>query len=103
MIIEKIRLIEEIRIKLESHLDQPAAYVNQINKYYTLNTILKTLEESIIEENNDSQYISLQQFTEMLTNYSPPLPKLPELYFNDGTNAEKPENCLILNVKEVYF
>jgi hypothetical protein len=60
LIIEKRRVIEEIRIKLEAYLEKPAAFVPQLNKSYSLNAVLVTLEDSILPENNDSQYISLQ-------------------------------------------
>lgn len=69
--------------------DVIATFLPKIGKQYRLSDILYSIEQTIKEEEGHaSNFISLQQLTDYLTNFIPQQPSQPPLFFE--TEDEQP-------------
>ncbi|CAD8087462.1 unnamed protein product [Paramecium sonneborni] len=102
LIVSKQQLIQQIRETVDCN--QEAAILTKIGKKYSLTNILDMMESTLNElEGHASNFISLQQFTEYLTNFNPLPPKIPKLFFINEQNEPPKEEHLVMQIPSVYL
>ncbi|CAD8151557.1 unnamed protein product [Paramecium octaurelia] len=102
LIVSKKELIQQIRETVDCN--QEAAILTKIGKKYTLASILDMMESTLNQlEGHASNFISLQQFTEYLTNFNPLPPKIPKLFFVNEQKDPPTEEHLVMQIPSVYF